>query len=85
MGARSLQKKINRQKESSWKGKLTDKEHVELDNDEGPYSKDVYTLYFETNEGKKIEINTTKDVYDKWKVGDKARKIKGETYPQKIA
>ncbi len=77
-------KRVAKQKASSWEGKLVDKEHIEYEDDDESYTKDVYSLYFETNEGEKVKINVTKDIFDKWEKQDKAKKITGEKYPKKI-
>lgn len=81
---RGAKKRGTQQRESSWEGKLIDKEHIEWEDDDSPYTKDRYTLHFETNEGKKVDIHVLKDVYDKWEIGDKAKKVAGEKLPQKI-
>jgi len=52
------------QKKSFWKGKLIDKEHLEYEDDDSSYSKDLYTLYFETEEGKKIKLNVPQKIYE---------------------
>ncbi|MDP2873913.1 MAG: hypothetical protein Q8N84_01285 [bacterium] len=73
--------KVNKQKKSSWEGKLVDKKHLEYEDDDSPYPKDLYTLYFETTGGKKIKINVAKNVYADWNVGDQAKKIEGQLLP----
>ena len=60
-----VKNKSTKQKESSWEGKLVDKKHSEWEDDDSPYTKDLYTLYFEATDGKKINLNVAKDVYDK--------------------
>jgi len=62
-----------------------DKKHFEWEDEDSPYSKDLYTLYFKTAGGKEVKINVAKEVYDDWKVGDKAEKIKGQLLPKKVA
>lgn len=76
--------KIAKQKKSSWEGKLVDKKHLEYEDDDSSYTKDVYSLYFETSGDKKIKINVAEKVFNQWKIGDKAKKIEGELLPQKL-
>lgn len=78
-----LKGKAAKQKSSSWQGKLVDKKHLEYEDDDSSYTKDLYTLYFETTEDKQIKLNVAKKVYDNWKVGDKAEKIEGKILPEK--
>ena len=74
-----------KQKESSWKGKLVDKKHLEYEDDDSSYTRDVYSLFFETSEGNKIKINVPKEKFQTWKVGDKAVKIAGKPHPEKAS
>ena len=83
--AKSVKKKGQKRRESAWEGKLVDKKHVEWDDDDSPYTKDLYTLYFETNDGKKVEINVEKSLYEQWEIGNKAKKVSGEPWPQKVS
>lgn len=79
-----LTKKGKQRRASSWKGKLVDKDHTEYEDDDSSTTKDLYTLYFETDEGEKIKLNVLKDIYDEFKVGDKAEKETGQLNPKKI-
>lgn len=79
-----ITRKAVKQKKSFWKGKLVDKKHLEYEDDDSPYTKDLYTLYFETSEGEQIKINVSKQVYENWKVGDKAKKTEGKLLPEKV-
>lgn len=83
--AKSFKKKGEKRRESAWEGKLVDKKHVEWDDDDSPYTKDLYTLYFETNDGKKVEINVEKNLYEQWEIGNKAKKVSSEPWPQKVS
>mgnify|MGYP000900654676 CR=1 FL=1 len=83
--AKSLKRRGKKRRESAWEGKLVDKKHVEWDDDDSPYTKDLYTLYFETNDGKKVEINVEKSLYEQWEIGNKAKKVSGEPWPQKVS
>ena len=83
--AKSVKKKGEKRRESAWEGKLVDKKHLEWEDDDSPYTKDLYTLYFETNDGKKVEINVEKSLYEQWEIGNKAKKVSGEPWPQKVS
>ena len=71
------------QKNSFWEGTLVDKEHLEYEDEDSAYTKDLYTLHFETTEGQKVKINVAKNVFDNWKKGDKAKKVEGKLLPEK--
>jgi hypothetical protein len=80
--ARGIKKRNTQQRESSWEGELIDKDHVEWKDEDNPYTENQYTLYFKTNEGKKVNISVPEDVYDKWEIGDRAKKVAGEKLPE---
>jgi hypothetical protein len=75
---------INKRKNSFWEGTLIDKEHLEYEDEDSAYTKDLYTLHFETTEGQKVKINVAKNVFDGWEKGDKAKKIEGKLLPDKV-
>jgi len=79
-----LSKKTKQRRASSWKGKLVDKDHTEYEDDDSSITNDLYTLYFETDKGEKIKLNVLKNIYDEFKVGDKAEKETGQLNPKKI-
>jgi len=80
-----LKNKTAKRKQSSWKGKLINKEHLEYKDDDSPYNKDLYTLYFQTTKNERIKMNVAKKVYDIWKIGDKAQKEEGKILPEKLS
>ncbi len=77
-------KKGAKQVASFWEGKLVDKRHLEYKDDDEKYTQDVYSLYFEKNTKEKIRVNVSKDMFDKWEVGQRAKKTAGEKYPKKV-
>jgi hypothetical protein len=81
--AKGVKTKNKNQKASSWKGKLVDKEHVEWEDEDSPYTKDLYTLRAKTDDGKDVKINVARDEFDKWEKGDNAEKKIGELLPVK--
>jgi hypothetical protein len=78
-----LKKKKSTQKASSWKGKLVDKEHLEYEDDDSPYTKDLYTLHFKTDEEKTVKINVPKNVFEFFNIDDRVEKKVGVMYPEK--
>ena len=73
--------KRKKQKESSWKGELLKKRIVcDEDGDER-----YYRLFFKTDNGKKVKVNVSEDVYNKAQVGDRYEKVKGDYTPKKIS
>lgn len=74
---------ILKAKNSSWSGTLIEKIHRTGKDDDG-YTTNFYTLVFETSEGKKIKITTSKKLYDQYEKGDHAEKPAGKLWPYKI-
>ena len=64
-----------------WKGELIKKRKDFTDEN----SIDTYTLVFKTEDGKKkrTKINSLSD-FNKWNIGDKVEKKKGEYHPRKV-
>jgi len=79
-----LAKRGKQRRDSSWKGKLVDKDHTEYEDDDSSTTRDLYTLYFETDEGQKIKLNVPYEIYNKFKVGDKVEKETGQLHPKKV-
>lgn len=71
-----------RQKKDSWEGVLV-KKRKSYDDET---LKTTYKLIFKTLEGKKkrVQVRSGK-IFDQWKEGDKARKVSGEYFPEKIS
>jgi len=78
-----LKKKKKNQMGSFWKGKLVDKEHLEYEDDDSSYTKDLYTLHFETDEGKTLKMNVPKSIFEQYNIGEKVKKKVGVMYPEK--
>lgn len=73
--------KRKKQKESSWKGKLLKKRIIcDEDGDEV-----YYRLFFKTDNGKKVKVNVSKEIYNKAEVSDRYEKVKGDHIPKKIS
>jgi len=79
-----VKKKARKQIKTSWKGKLVDKKHLEYEDDDSSYTRDVYSLFFKTTKGEQVKINVSKEIFDSWIVGDKATKTEGKLHPEKI-
>lgn len=76
-----LVKGLKGAKGDEWEGEVIDKLHNSKE-DDGKIS-EYYSIVFKTSKGKrKIAVN--KVDYPSWKVGDKARKIKGKFGVEKI-
>jgi hypothetical protein len=43
-----------------------------------------YRFVFKTTEGKKKRKQVNRKVYESWDEGDKAKKVKGEHFPQRV-
>jgi len=77
-------KLVKKGRDSSWKGELIEKKYVEGEDFDSGMKKDYFTLIFKTDAGKQIKVGTNKKIYDEYKVGDKAEKVKGDFHPKKI-
>lgn len=70
-----LSKGLKGAKSDEWEGEVSDK-LLNTKREDGKVS-EYYSIVFKTNKGeRKIAVNAAD--YPSWKVGDKARKIKGE-------
>lgn len=63
---------------------LIDKKLLEYEDDDSPYTKNLYALFFETVQGEQVKSNVLIKVYEDWKVGDKAEKTDGKLLSEKI-
>lgn len=71
----------NKKKNDEWEGDLVKKKLNRGDME----TRDSYLLVFKTNEGNKKRFNTpSEEFWNEWEVGDRARKVKGEFFPEKI-
>lgn len=68
-----------RQKQSSWKGELVDKDKRQ--DEDRP---DTYHLKFRTDSGKTVKMQVGKAFYDQYAVGDRFEKSRGDYTPRKI-
>jgi len=80
-----LAKGLKGAKEDEWEGEVVDKLYktktvYQKDEITGRSKKDVsgfYTIVFKTNKGER-KLAVTKNEFEKWQIGDKARKVKGK-------
>ena len=70
---------IKKQK-SSWTGVLEKKTYKE----DYDTASEYYTLRFRTDEGKRVNVYVSRDMYNVFNIGDRATKKSGEAYPQKL-
>ena len=75
---------INKGKNMAWKGTLINKLFNEKRDSESNRMEYFYTLVFKTEEGKELKVGVSREVYDDYKIGDKAKKDKGKLQPEKI-
>jgi len=69
-----------RQKQSSWSGTLV-KKYVDENEDSGVT---LHYLIFDTDKGKKkVNLSSAAAEYQKWNIGDKGVKTKGNYFPEK--
>jgi len=75
---------VFKKRNDSWKGKLVDKKHKKVYDEDGDYSSDRYILKFETENGKKKKASVKKKDFDEANIGDSYEKKKGSFTPTKI-
>ncbi len=69
-----------RQKNSAWKGVLTDKK-IKTDSDDNS----SYRLIFRTDEGKRVKVSVaTKQGFDQFQIGERFEKKTGEYFPVRV-
>jgi hypothetical protein len=78
-------KLIAKGRKMAWKGTLIDKMHKTRDEDDSNKVNHFYTLVFKTEEGKEIKIGVSREMFDDYKIGDKAEKKSGELWQKKIS
>jgi len=71
---------VKKRKDEEWEGELIKKRYTSGDMD----TSESYRFVFKTTEGKKKRMSVKKAMYESWDQGDKAKKIKGEFFPQKV-
>ena len=72
---------VKKTKDDEWEGELFKKRYSPGDME----TSESFSLVFKTNEGKKKRSQVSKQVYESWEQGDKAKKVKGEFHPQKVS
>ncbi len=72
-----------RQKQSVWRGQVVKKDKKSVIEEDG-LDKEYLTLVFKDENNKTHKIQVDQKTYDKFSVGDKVIKKKGEYLPQKI-
>jgi len=68
-----------------WTGELVDKSFTQKEDREN--HKKIHTFYqlvFRTDAGEERKMPASKEMYDSYKIGDKAKKEKGALWPKKI-
>ncbi|NMB57090.1 hypothetical protein GYA19_04090 [Candidatus Beckwithbacteria bacterium] len=77
-------KLIFKAKASAWIGEVVEKKHKVIDTmDDGEENR--FILVFKTTEGKTLNVEVSHDVWEDYKVGDKAEKKAGTLWPKKIS
>lgn len=72
-----------KQKNSSWKGELIKKNKKSV-LEEGGFDREIFNLIFKDKAGKKHKIQVKQGLFDKFDVGQKVVKKKGEYLPHKV-
>lgn len=78
-------KLVSKGRKMAWKGTLIDKMHETREEYDSDKVNHFYTLVFKTEDGKVLKVGTSKEVWDEYKIGDKAEKKSGELWPKKLS
>ncbi|NMC35477.1 hypothetical protein GYA49_00360 [Candidatus Beckwithbacteria bacterium] len=71
-------------KASAWVGEVVEKKHKVIDDfDEGEQHR--FIVVFKTTEGKTLNVEVSHDIWEDYKVGDKAEKKAGTLWPEKLS
>jgi hypothetical protein len=77
-------KLIKKTKADVWKGEVVDKLHKQREDFDSNQIEHFYTVIFKTDDGRTKKVGCAREVWDKWKVGDKGEKKKGKIFPEKL-
>lgn len=79
-------KMVLKSKRSSWEGEVIDKKHnATQDFDDDTKINHTYYLIVKMNDGSRNRnVGLSKQMWEKFKVGDKIKKPAGKLYPEKI-
>lgn len=72
-----------RKRNEVWDGIVVDKKKKRHEDDQG-FVSETAVIFFKTNEGKKKKLSGNAPLFDKYEIGDKVKKVKGEYYPERI-
>jgi len=75
---------IKKGRDQSWTGTITKKVVNDTEDEDGHVSQ-IYSLNIHTDEGKDIKVGTAVKFYSEVKVGDRLKKEKGKSWPEKIS
>lgn len=76
-------KLVSNAKKSAWTGEVLEKGHNTKKDDESNRTEHFYFLKVKMSDGKVRNIGLSREICDKFKVGDKIKKDSGELYPKK--
>ena len=79
-----LLKLVSNAKKSSWTGEVLEKGHNTKEDDDSKRIEHFYFLKVKMSDGNMRNIGLSKEMCDKFKVGDKIKKDSGELFPKKI-
>ena len=77
-------KLVKKGRDSAWTGELLEKKYVEGEDMDTDMKKDYFTLIFKTDQGKQVKVGVGRQVYDDYKIGDRAEKVKGDFHIKKL-
>ncbi|HWS49250.1 MAG TPA: hypothetical protein VN174_04350 [Candidatus Methanoperedens sp.] len=77
-------KLVLKSKNEEWAGEVSDKKFNEVEDFDTGSKSDHYFLVVKMSTGKTRNIGLSREMWEKFQVGDKLKKPKGKLYPDKI-
>jgi len=78
-------KLVMKSKNEDWTGEVIDKKHNEVrDYEDSHKINHFYFLVVKMTEGRDRKIGLSREMWDKFEIGDKLHKPKGKLFPEKV-
>jgi len=81
---RFIIKLIIKSKNEDWYGEVVDKKINEIENDDTGITRDYCYLVVRMDTGKERKIGLSRQLWEKFQIGNKLHKPKGKLFPEKI-
>jgi len=75
---------VNKGKQDAWTGEVIDKIYKERRDMDSNRMEHFFTLVIKTTDGRTKKVGVAQNIYNQYKIGDKAKKEKGKLFIEKI-